>query len=83
MEDIVKRVIFFALATLSLVPSAFGHDAGEHFLFLGPGKWADTRENIPVQPQVAASAVCHNVKQRVETPKGHFVYRTRKICAPN
>jgi hypothetical protein len=82
MEDIVKRVIFFALATLSLVPSAFGHDAGENPLFLGPGKWAAGREDW-VQPQVVASTVCHNVKQRVETPKGHFVYRTRKICAPN
>jgi hypothetical protein len=29
MEDIVKRLLFFALATLLLVPSAFGYDAGE------------------------------------------------------
>jgi hypothetical protein len=57
MEDIVKRLLFFALATLLLVPSAFGYDAGERFNFLGPGKWAQGRENlgIPLQPQVAAS----------------------------
>jgi hypothetical protein len=84
MEDVVKRLLFFALGTLLLVPSAFGHDAGENPLFLGPGKWAEGRENwgIPLQPQVAASPVCHNVKRRVETPKGHFVYRTHQICAP-
>ena len=79
----MKRVLFFALATLLLVPSAFGYDAGERFNFLGPGKWAQGREDwaIPPQPQVAASPVCHNVKRRVETPQGHFVYRTHKICA--
>ena len=94
MEDIVKRLLFFALATLLLVPSAFGYDAGERFNFLGPGKWAQGRENlgiltgccrysdrIPLQPQVEASPVCHNVKQRVETLKGHFVYRTHQVCA--
>jgi hypothetical protein len=32
----VKRLLFFALATLLLVPSAFGYDAGERFNFLGP-----------------------------------------------
>ena len=79
----MKRLLFFALATLLLVPSAFGYDSGERFNFLGPGKWAQGRENLDIspQPQVAASPVCHNVKRRVETPKGHFVYRTQKICA--
>jgi hypothetical protein len=83
MENIVKRLLFFALATLLLVPSAFGYDAGERFNFLGPGKWAQGRENLgnPLQPQVAASPVCHNVKRRVETLKGHFVYRTHQVCA--
>ena len=82
MEDMVKRLLFFALATLLLVPSAFGYDSGERFSFLGPGKWAQGREDwgIPLQPQ-AASPVCHNVKRRVETPKGHFVYRTHQVCA--
>ena len=83
MEDIVKRLLFFALATLLLVPSAFGYDSGERFSFLGPGKWARGQQDlsIPLQPQVAASPVCHNVKRRVETLKGHFVYRTYQVCA--
>ena len=79
----MTHLLFFALATLLLVPSAFGFDAGERFQFLGPGKWAQGRQDwaIPLQPQAAASPVCHNGKRRVETLKGHFVYRTQKICA--
>src|SRR6516162_5918527 len=43
----VKRLLFFALATLLLVPSAFGYDSGERFSFLGPGKWAQGRAYNP------------------------------------
>ena len=51
MEDIVKRLLFFALATLLLVPSAFGYDSGERFNFLGPGKWASGRPENWTGPQ--------------------------------
>jgi hypothetical protein len=84
MEDIVKRLLFFALATLLLVPSAFGYDTTDRSYSNGPGKWAagaGQKWGIPLQPQVAAGPVCHNVKQRVETPKGHVIYRTHQVCA--
>ena len=35
---------------------------------------------IPVQPR-AAVPVCRNVRERVETRKGHFVVRTHQVCA--
>ena len=62
MEDIVKRLLFFALATLLLVPSAFGYDSGERFSFLGPGKWAQGRENwgIPVPPAAYPRGYAYN-----------------------
>src|SRR6516162_2415327 len=58
----VKRLLFFALATLLLVPSAFGYDSGERFSSVGPGPWAQGRENlgIPVPPAAYPRGYAYN-----------------------
>jgi hypothetical protein len=84
-ENIVKSLLFFTAAALLLVESAVAYATpGDSAADRPECKWCGSERSnwgIPLQPQVVARPVCHNVKQRVETQKGHFVSRIHRVCA--
>jgi hypothetical protein len=87
----MKSLLFvIAAAPLLVSPALAGHDSDL------PGgnqdrtcKWcgydpsysgSDRSYPHQAQPQAAVSPFCRNVRERVETPKGHLVYRIHRVC---
>jgi hypothetical protein len=79
----MKSLLFFTAATLLLVGSAVASESTSATFSERTCKWCGgERANwaIPLQPQGAASAVCHKIKERVGTRNGKAVYRTHQVC---
>jgi hypothetical protein len=84
----MKSLLFFTAATLLLVGSAVASESTSATFGERTCKWCGGERElsseravsgIPLQPQGAASAACHKIKERVGTRNGKAVYRTH--CA--
>ena len=85
-ENTMKTLFFGAVIVMMIVISLAVAYAtpGDSAADRPECKWCGSERSnwgIPLQPQVAARPVCHNVKQRVETRNGHFVSRIHRVCA--
>jgi hypothetical protein len=80
-ENVMKNLLFFTAAALLAASTVAYAESPSANIIERDNKWSGGERFPPLpQPQVAASAGCHNVRVRIATHNGHAVYKTRQVC---
>jgi hypothetical protein len=78
----MKSLLFvIAAAPLLVSPALARGDSPAASVQNRTCKWCGSDPSYyGTQAQPRAAVICRSIREQVETPKGHLVYRTHRIC---